>query len=245
VKLRRIPLCASAIILALCLALSPASAQDKDGSESNETPDIAPGGVVIDFYDLLAAAPKERHACEANLEALNKPKSADSLWDVMVGTPYSYIWQRSDDGDTWSSPATLWDVTPRLDTVDRLTVDLDGDGTPETVYRTATMFHGQMFTEITVEPLSASGQAPADQVIEIEIKDVKPRPPLNITPRDIGGDFYYVDILAVGGRSYVIAAAPAIGYTDHPRHPSVLVFTVDRDMQLNAVCRFHANKSIL
>jgi hypothetical protein len=244
VKRRRTSLCAAATALALCLALSPAIAQDEDESDPVETPDIARGGAVIDFYDLVAAAPEDHFACESILEALNKPKLVDDLWDVLVGTPYNYIWQRSDDGETWSYPTTLWDITPRLDTLDRLTVDLDGDGTPETIYRTPTMLHGQMYTEITVEPASASGNAPADQVIEIEIKDVKARPPLNITPRDIGGDFYYIDILAVHGRNYVIAADSVIGYSDEPRRPSVLVFTVDGEMQLNPVCRFRANKRI-
>jgi hypothetical protein len=101
-----------------------------------------------------------------------------------------------------------------------------------------------MYTEITVEPASASGNAPADQVIEIEIKDVKARPPLNIAPGDIGGDFYYIDILAVGGRNYVIASDAVIGHAGQLSRPSVLVFTADADMQLNPVCRFRANKRI-
>jgi hypothetical protein len=42
----------------------------------------------------------------------------------------------------------------------------------------------------------------------------------------------------------VIASDAVIGHAGQPRRPSVLVFTVDRDMQLNPVCRFRASKRI-
>ena len=221
-----------------------ASAQEEDGLEPDDAPDVPQGGVVSDFYDLVAAAPEARNACSAILAALNQPKLVNDTWSLLVGTPYNYIWQHSDDGETWADARTLADITPQFNTADRLSVDLNGDGTPETVFRIPTMIQGQMFTAVSIAPVAASGDGPANPAIEIEIKDVKPRPPLDITPRNIGGDFYFIDVLALDGRNYLIAASSIIGRGRTFRQPSALVFTVDHDMQLNAVCHFAANKRV-
>jgi hypothetical protein len=229
------------MIAASSIGVNSASAQ-----EDTSSPPVAlkPGDAFSDYYSLVASDPQVHFDCDFVLQSLNRPKPYDlgNTWDLLIGTEYNYFWERlGDDRRTWAWPATLGDVPPGPGTSDRLSLDVDGDGAPETFFRFGGMYGGQLFTSLSVK--SASLPKDADQTqesdgYEIKIKDVAPQPPLNIAPGR-KGDFYVVDLINVEGRKYVIAA-DSVFAGDDGRVPNVYVLKFEEDLNLNVVCLIQA-----
>jgi hypothetical protein len=225
----------------ICLSTISASSQENSTDAPGSVVNVKVGDVVSNYFHLLAADPAVHSDCDFILASLNRPKIYDlgEEWDLLLGTEYNYIWQRrSSAADSWSYPLTTGDVSPRLKGEDQLVVDIDGDGAPETFSRVAALYHGQVYTALSVhskslpkETLNALGEN------EIAIKDVKSQPPLNIDLRTIGADFYLIDLLNVQGRTYVIAT-PSVIDTAESQLPDVIVFAFGKKLSLNAVCHF-------
>jgi hypothetical protein len=235
---------AAYLLLAVALLTARSYAQDDDASDPAETDHILDfGAAVKDFYAVVSEDPKYREVCEEISSSLNRPKVYDQSnpWDVLVGTNFNYIWDQSAGMGDWQHPETVGDIEPQLERADRLKLDLNGDGSVETVVRIPNLLQGHMYTQLFIESESSdgAGATPAKQS-EIAVNDAESAPPLNVRARSIVGDFYVADLMRVSGSTYLIAA----GSVGMHWQPQALVFAIDGDMRLNAICHFRANYTL-
>jgi hypothetical protein len=219
--------------LAISAGANSALSQDQDKA-------LQPDDMIVDNYYVAAAdKPPASSACRGVLNYLNRPRSLalSGTWDF-ISTPYNLLWQRELDDGSFAFPFTLGDIPPAPASSDRVIADINNDGTTETVFRTANIIRGVVYTELSVLRAGKSeSSTEAGDYIDLGVKDVMPTDPLNITPRSESGDFYLMDLLQIDDRIYVLAAS-AFGI---PRN-AVFLFTVDQDMALHVACvlKFHS-----
>lgn len=216
--------------------------QDPSQIYADDGPDFQPGDTVSNVYSMIAETKSNGDDCQAILDSLNAPKTLGETDDLrtLVGTRFNYVWQHSTDGKEWSSPDTAGDVDSSYH-IDRLVIDINGDGQLDTLLRTPNAIQSQPYTNLYVEVPGDTDAFDLAAHTEISIKDVRPQEPLQIYPRALSGDFYAIDILHVQARNYIIAG-DAINPHGEVRKPSVFVFTVGPSLNLNVVCYIKATK---
>jgi hypothetical protein len=232
------------VLLALAYLLLGSAIAQEDPSQIDDDagPDFQPGDPMSNVYAMIAEAPNNKKDCRAILASLNTTKifTEPDDWRMLVGTKFNYVWQRSADGKDWSDTEPTGDVYSSY-YIDRLIIDVDGDGRPETLLRTPNIIQSQKYSQLYVE---APGDADALNFAahhEISVKDVEPQAPLQIRPHTISGDFYALDVLHIQNRNYIIAG-DAINPHGENRLPNVFIFTVGPSLTLNVVCYIKATK---
>jgi hypothetical protein len=227
------------ILSLVLLTLCPAASAESDAQQ-------IPGGTVMkNLYALKAVSPKFKDTCATIMNSLNRPKVVNpySLWDLLVGTEFNYIWEhRADDETSWHYPQTVGDVAPAVPGLDRLSVDLDGDGILDMVYRVSDQFQAQAYSELEVSA-GSNGDTSDENSRPLRIKDVQPGAPLHISPREEAGDFYDVDVLRVDGVPLLIAAN-SVWPSVSKQRAKAFVLTADSQMKLNVVCMFEFTKNV-
>jgi hypothetical protein len=203
-------------------------------SSSLASDPVKEGMAISNKFALVFSARGFEHSCAALRNALNQPTIFSwNLSAALLFTPDTVIWQKRKPDGGWRAPQTTGEIQSH-DVPEGLSIDLDGDGVDEFVWRAWLEFKSQPYNELLVQPPSADGTRRAANLLSPEaLERAREEAGAGTGPID---SFHLLEIIAAEPKPYVIALS-SIWNVEHFDVPAY-VMRFRRDLTLELICEF-------
>lgn len=207
--------CAVSIsIFAISILLSPTVA-------SATTPQYGTG--VSRKFEVIYAAPEATHDCDALAGSLNIPMLFDpnDRARSYLAADSALLWLQQSGADDWQPPRTLGSIYEHS-SLERLDIDIDGNGSTETILRRWYEIKGQKFNRVFLDPNPTHASTPTPETVLLDEGHLRK---LVDGLRDIQIDssFYLFEVLNQGDQVYLVALSTVFGGDQMSDRPAYIV----------------------